>query len=200
VLPCAPIIDSLETLQQVEACPTAALLALAHHAHELGLTWCLEPGLRDMGLGFELPTNPPPPPLPNKDTRDAYDTPNSYESENFVLRWGYGISDQTALATLEVFEATWDVLVDSSDYPAPWGSDSTKFNVYVGDTGGGTPTSYGYAGYYWTDPDGWPMVVLGENARVEAGSSIADVIGWRDSSIEGTVHRAIIWCEGEVIL
>ena len=45
-----------------------------------------------------------------------------------------------------------------------------------------------------------PMVVLGEDARVEPGSTITDVIGWRECSIEGSAHHGIVWSEGSVTL
>ena len=118
------------------------------------------PQLEARGLSV-LTTRPPvPPPAPDKATRDALGVPNSLESENFVVRWGSGVTNSQALAVLDAFEAGWKTEVEDMGYPGPWGSDSTKFNVEVAETGGNTPQSYNAAGYFWEDPDGWPMVVL----------------------------------------
>ena len=107
-------------------------------------------------------------PLPSmmndeKVTRDAFGgMPNSQSSENFVIKWGnggsYTASDiQAVLASLE---DAWQAYIVEEGYPIPYGSEQFLFNVYIGNTGSGTPDSYGAAGYYTTDSDWYPMIVL----------------------------------------
>lgn len=109
-----------------------------------------------------LPGTPnPPPPLPGgKAVRDGYGAPNAVESENFVVRWGQGFDADDAQQILDDFEHAWSIEVTEMEHPEPLYADVYKFNVYIGDTGGGTPSSYGAAGYYYTDREGYPMIVL----------------------------------------
>ena len=109
-----------------------------------------------------LPPSPPtPPPLPDvKLLRDAYGVPNAVESENFVVRWGQGFDEGDAQDILDSFEYAWEREITDMGHPAPLYSDIYKFNVYIGDSGGGTPSSYGAAGYYYDDREGYPMIVL----------------------------------------
>lgn len=165
MLPCAPVVDALQHLDEVETCATAHLLAVAHEAHRSGLAHCLEPALAAHSLGLDHPEAlPPSPPGSGKQVRDSFGVPESLESDNFVVRWGNYVEEDEAQAVLDVFEATWTALVVDDDYPGPWGTDSYKFNVYIGDSGGNTPSSLGYGGYYWVDGDGWPMVVMSRDA------------------------------------
>ena len=103
----------------------------------------------------------PPPPPDEKASRDAYGVPYQLESDNFVLRWGGGVTEASAQTVLDAFEHSWDVEVDQMAHPPPQGSDRYRFNVYVGNSGGGTPQiPDGTAGYFYTDAVGWPMIVL----------------------------------------
>ena len=107
-----------------------------------------------------------PPSLPAKSERDAWgEWPNSSFSENFVLKWGpESLSSNTTSVVLDAFESGWDRFVDDMDFEAPVGSDQFRFNVYVAETGQGSLSSYGAAGYFSYDGDGWPMIVLAKNA------------------------------------
>ena len=119
----------------------------------------------------------PPPSLPAKGERDAWGAwPNSSYSENFVLKWGpETLSRATTDTVLDAFEASWKRFVDDMDYTAPVGSDQFRFNVYVAETGEGSMSSYGAAGYFSYDADGWPMIVLAKNALFaeDAGAGTA---------------------------
>ncbi|MCP4810357.1 MAG: hypothetical protein GY884_33890, partial [Proteobacteria bacterium] len=84
----------------------------------------------------------------------------SAESDNFVVRWGSDVSDDQAAEILAGFEISWATLVTDGGYPEPFTADIWKFNVYVGDTGPGLPSSEGAGGYYWYDAEGWPLIVL----------------------------------------
>lgn len=100
---------------------------------------------------------------PEKGTRDMYAAPYEQQSDNFVLRWGQNESftDEERSGLLNAMELAWQVEIEEMGHPAPYGSDAFKFNVYIGGTGGGLPPDIsGVAGYYKTDGDGWPMIVM----------------------------------------
>ncbi len=105
----------------------------------------------------------PPPPDGEKALRDAFGVvDNELLTENFVFRWGTSGSVRTAdverLAA--AFEAAWTEEISVQGHPLPTGADTYRFNVYIGDSGGGTPSGSGAAGYFWYDEEGWPMVVV----------------------------------------
>ena len=103
--------------------------------------------------------------LPNEEhlERDVYNAPNVARSEHFALRWGdsveLSLSQEEIL--LEALELSWAVQIEEQGYPPPSGTDQYLFNVYLGDSGASLPSSMGASGYYTTDLEGWPMVVLG---------------------------------------
>ncbi|MEC7987011.1 MAG: DUF6055 domain-containing protein [Myxococcota bacterium] len=115
---------------------------------------------------------PVPPPSSEKLSRDVYQLPNVLFSENFALHWGseLSFSESEATIVLEEFERSWTYEVQEMQYPAPLGSDGHYFNVYLGDSGNGAPSSYGNAGYYTVDDDGWPMIVIDYQSIVTADS------------------------------
>ena len=143
-------------------------VALAHGAERPpGITppvRCGTPAFIDLEV-------PEPAPVPRADrlesgkaTRDAYRvTANVYETDNFVFRWGSGGGVTTAEVErlAEAFEDSWLEQVDLQGHPVPYGADDFLFNVYIGGSGGGTPSDGGAAGYFSSDPEGWPMVVVG---------------------------------------
>ena len=95
--------------------------------------------------------------------RDSYGAPNVAFSDHFALHWGGDVSIENSLLDdiLESLERSWQYQIETLSFPAPVGTEQYYFNVYLGDTGSGTPPDYGVSGYYYTDPDGFPMVVLG---------------------------------------
>lgn len=142
---------------------SAALGALRAQSIALGLERCAQQALRARNLpaGVRPAEHPlPPPPDGIKTTRDIYDVPNARESENFVLRWGSSVRPADAELMLDAFEVSWQVEVGEMGYPAPLYSDSIKFNVYIGDTGNGAPSSLGAAGYFSFDEAGYPLIVM----------------------------------------
>ncbi len=116
------------------------------------------------GLGPRIPTRQGlrDAPAGDKQVRDAYGEFNTLETTNFAVKWGLGgtFSEADVLAAAQALEAAWAHQVEAEGYPHPIGADTWKFNVYVGDSGGGTPSAMGNAGYYWYDDDGHPMIVL----------------------------------------
>ena len=108
-----------------------------------------------------------------KQTRDSYgEFPNAYESDNFIIKWGINdrrIDDFAVQRFSDALEASWDVFIDEWGYDMPASADAYKFNVYIGNTGSGTPDDLGAGGYYWTDDDGLPMVVVNQDSLNDPG-------------------------------
>lgn len=122
-----------------------------------------------------------------KVTRDAFGVAYSTESDNFIVRWGPTGTVPTAAvgALLVALERSWQVEVLDLNHPAPETTESTKMNVYIGDTGGGAPSAYGAAGYYTPDEDGYPMIVLsrdslnaGESGHLTAAHELYHAVQW----------------------
>ena len=115
---------------------------------------------------------PPPPPSDQNLEVDHYNVPNAALSENFALRWGSDISidEEYAQQLLAELERTWELEIVELQFPPPLHSDNYLFNIYVGDSGSGTPSSYGLAGYYTADEEGWPMIVINLPALIDSQS------------------------------
>jgi hypothetical protein len=96
------------------------------------------------------------------EVRDAYGTPNELLSDHFAAHWGDlgGVDPSDVEPLLDAFELAWAVEIDQMGHPAPATTEAYRFNVYVGDTGDGAPDGLGAGGYYYVDPDGFPMVVI----------------------------------------
>ncbi len=119
-------------------------------------------------MGLDHPEPIPEPlterPKSGKLVRDAYGiTANELFTDNFVFRWGSsgGVTEREIERLADAFEDAWLEEVDIQGHPAPYGTDDYYFNIYIGSSGGGTPTDGGAAGYFTSDPSGWPMVVVG---------------------------------------
>ena len=83
------------------------------------------------------------PPNSNKGQRDSVcGNCNTLSSDNFIVRWGNGISQSQAQNILDSFEYAWDIEINQLGYEMPTSADTYLFNVYVGDTGGGAPQGY----------------------------------------------------------
>jgi MYXO-CTERM domain-containing protein len=97
--------------------------------------------------------------------RDPFGVPNELASTHFVMRWGTqgNISQGDAQDLLDAFETAWSVEVVDMDHPAPAGTDEFLFNVYIGDTGSGAPSAYGAGGYFYTDSQGYPYIVVSKD-------------------------------------
>jgi hypothetical protein len=101
---------------------------------------------------------------PDRDAWGLY--PNHRVSEHFIAKWGNtgGVTDEEVGAFLDALERAWSVEVGDMGHPAPDGTGEWLFNVYVGDTGDGTPSALGAGGYYNRDPEGFPMIVVGRDS------------------------------------
>lgn len=108
------------------------------------------------------------PPSSNKSQRDSVcPSCNSLASENFIVRWGSGISQSQAQDILDSFEYSWNIEVNQLDYDAPSTTDTYLFNVYIGDSGSSTPGGYGAAGYFTGDNQGYPMIVIAKQTVLD---------------------------------
>ena len=136
----------------------------AAHARALP---CGTPALLSKTLASTPTPYPVPPPSPVKDSREAHGAcAGSEASENFILKWGSEAPPSRAEidAILEAFERSWDTELNVMDHAHPWGTDTHLFNVYFGDSGDCAPSAFGMGGYYTTDSEGWPMIVLSNGA------------------------------------
>ena len=97
-----------------------------------------------------------------KEARNPWLVPFQELTENFAIRYGGGWTpNEAGLATLaEALEDAWSIEMGTTAHPAPWSTDTTLLNVYIGDTGGGTPGSFGAGGYFSQDDDGYPILVI----------------------------------------
>ncbi len=170
---CPGLESSLAAIDASSHCLTMPLRRAWRRAEQLEQTGCLGRALAARGLPHWAPPGglaalpAPPAPLPDKQLRDSFGVPNLRESEDFALRWGSGGSgfdsgDVDEL--LEAFDGAWDYELDTMELPAPYGTETYKFNVYIGDTGSGAPSSYGNSGYYYVDSQGYPYIVVAASA------------------------------------
>lgn len=174
-------------------CPELLAVWLAHPSlglldarAELGDA-CVDERLAELGVfttGVLVDDVALPPPLPEKALRDVYDVPEWLASDNFVLRWGAGIDEAHAQATLDDLEMAWDVEIERLGYPEPSGTPTYLLNVYVGSTDGNTPSDLGAAGYYTLDDAGHPMLVL-------SAETVADVEGNRATTSAHEFFHAV---------
>lgn len=112
-----------------------------------------------------------------KQLRDTFGMPNHATSEHFVLRWGDALTvgDDDVADVLRALEEAWAAQVVTMGFPPPAGSDTYRFNVYIGDSHPSGPPSYGSPGYFSHDPQGWPMNVLGPSL-VREGGGLLDAV------------------------
>ncbi len=151
----------------------------------------------------------------DKIERDSFGVfPNEVRSDNFVIKWGDGrvISPTQSQRLLDAFEQGWQTEVVVMGHPQPIGTDSDLFNVYIGDTGSGTPSSHGSGGYFSLDDEGWPMIVLnpdiladGYGAETTAVHEFYHSIQYSTGSFAGYDEygawfweATATWMEGEV--
>jgi MYXO-CTERM domain-containing protein len=123
--------------------------------------------------------------------RDPFGVPNELTSTHFVMRWGNtgGISQNDAQDLLDAFETAWSVEVVDMDHPAPVGTDSYLFNVYIGDTGSGAPSAYGAGGYFYTDWDGYPYIVVSKDVLFDTDYSAGVAYHEFYHAIQGGTNR-----------
>ena len=145
-------------------CLTPGLLQAQQMAHQRGQTHCLQPVLNQHGLTL----NTPAPATTSTDMgglelNQQYDDLVAITSEHFAVWWdpGGGLADMaTAKLVAAAMEQAWSSEIETLGYPQPATTDTTYFNVYIGDSGDSAPSSQGAAGYFWTDGDGYPYIVL----------------------------------------
>jgi MYXO-CTERM domain-containing protein len=128
------------------------------------------------------PVVAPLPPGADKLVRDAWASkyPNELLTTNFAIKWGDGAGDiEGAVQDLAAdFETTWTTEVTELGHPLPAGAATYRFNVYIGDSGGDTPDSYGATAYTNIDPDGYPYIVIAPSS-----------LGWDEFAETLTAHE-----------
>jgi MYXO-CTERM domain-containing protein len=167
---CPSVERYLDVLDRGGRCLTMPLLGAWADAERAGETACLSEALEARDLPHWAPTAPAlPTGLPvaaSKSTRSAYSIPNSLQSDNIVIWWGTsgGVRTSDIEDLIEAFEEGWTYHTEMLGLPVPEGCDFYKLNVYIGDSGSGTPSSYGAGGYSTTDRDGYPMIVIARDS------------------------------------
>jgi hypothetical protein len=171
--PCVEAADRLVALVDTGApCATTALWGALH---ELRTAHCDPAPLTALGLAIPDPDQRQlrAARRDEKLVRDAFGTFNVYETANFAIKWGnytgFSLADVESLG--DAFEASWSKEIEDYAFPAPYGTETYKFNVYVGDSGAGAPSSLGSAGYYWHDDDNWPMIVVAASGLPDHGAA-----------------------------
>lgn len=151
---------------------------------------CATPRMWEPVVEPRVPLRPPPPDGERAE-RDAYVVPNSARSEHFVVRWGTTDPPSREMVNrlLDAFEDAWEVYIVGLDHSAPYGTDAYRFNVYVGDTGSGAPPGYGAAGYYSTDPEGWPMVSVSRATLDNPGYADITAVHEFYHAVQGSTRR-----------
>ena len=97
---------------------------------------------------------------------------------HFSIRWGANAvyNQDLILEVGEVLEEIWTAEVETLGYPAPRGTDAYRLNVYVGDTGGGTPSAGFSIAYVTVDGEGYPYMVLSPYVLEAAGWGDFDTV------------------------
>ncbi len=109
-----------------------------------------------------LPVHPPYGGIQRRELRDPFEVPHHALSEHFAVHWGEGgwVTETEVDQLLDALEHAWHVQIDQLGHPEPATSHQYYLNVYIGDSGDGAPASDGADGYYRSDADGFPMMVM----------------------------------------
>ena len=131
----------------------------------------------------------PPPNGPSE--RDAFGVPGVERSEHFAVRYGLETwtDPEARFRLLAALEAAWTVQIEQMGHTPPLGTPDVRFNVYLGDTGNGAPPGYGTGGYYTSDPEGWPMIVV--SAATLENPGFADITASHEfyHAVQGATER-----------
>jgi hypothetical protein len=141
----------------------------------------------------------PPPPADGEKAEREVDFPleNSLSSENFVVKWGNENLNQYDLdRLLDTFEVAWDSITTGMGYPAPVGSDTHLVNIYIGDSGDGSPDMLGAAGYQTLDSEGWPMIVISKGVLSGNGGDTSTAVHEFFHAVQHAVGNYGYWGEG----
>lgn len=126
-----------------------------------------------------------------KQTREAYGGLTAHTSDNFAVWVGSAnpFDDATINALLDAFEHSWDVQIGELGHPAPSTTETFRFNVYISNTGPNTPDAYGSAGYYWTDFEGYPLIVIGRDSMSDDEYAASTAAHEFYHAVQGSLDR-----------
>ena len=106
---------------------------------------------------------------------DSHTLPNYRETQNFNIEWGNDLISPDNDVNLypdvidrwaEYLEASWAETIDVMGYTSPKGSGTYLVDVYIANTGNGSPSlSYGWYGYTstYSSPSEVPFMVFNNN-------------------------------------
>lgn len=95
--------------------------------------------------------------------RDTFGTfPNIHLSDRVAIKWGddLDVDPDDVERIAEAFEESWSLFVDERGMAPPVGSDAFFLNVYIGNSGAPAPSIGTALGYFTTDSEDAPMIVL----------------------------------------
>jgi MYXO-CTERM domain-containing protein len=216
---CPGLEAELEALDGGQRCLTMPLRHAWSRAGELGVEACLGEELAARGLPAFAPpavstariVTPPAPPA-EKQISDSYDLPNMEESVNFVAWWGTDASVQRndVEDLLDAFEDGWDYEVEGMGLPGPEGSETTKINIYIGDSGSGAPSSHGAAGYFTYDSQGRVLICVAASSLYDPHWAAATAVHELFHAVQAATgtfadydyrwiwEATAVWIEGQV--
>lgn len=215
---CGDLVREAEAVSG-QPCLTVPLLGLQERADGLGCRAEVQAVLQGRGLQLpgarRVPVAPPPAPPDDKEVRDYWqeDYPHVRSSEHFVVKWGddTSVDESDVQVLLDAFEHAWEVEVGEWGWDPPLFTDQYLFNVYIGDSGDGTPSSAGAAGYFTRDPAGYPFIVIAESTATFTESSpltasheffhaLQDATGTYNSSCQSVWiwEATAVWSEEEL--
>jgi len=159
---------------------------------------CITPQLmRDLGDLPAIVAYPPPPDGEKAEREADYPLPNSATSDNFIVKWGDENQKSSDIdRLLDTFEIAWDSITNDMGYPIPLGSDTHLVNVYIGDSGEGSPPMLGAAGYQTVDSEGWPMIVISKGVLSGGGGDLSTAVHEFFHAVQHAVGNYGYWGDG----
>ena len=125
-----------------------------------------------------------------KAMRDAFGLENHMQTANFAVHWASQTPAQHVLDDLAAaFETAWAEQIGRMEHDAPLGTDTYLFNVYIGDSGEGSPDGFGAGGYYYVDSEGQPMIVIAWDSLFYAQSLSSTAYHEFYHAIQGRADR-----------
>ena len=156
--------------------------------------------------------------MSDRDIRDAFgDFPNVKETNHFAIKWGQfdDFSNKDIEVLADALEKSWEHEVETLNYPPPFGADTFKTNVYIGNTHEDIPDiSNASKAYTQVDDQGYAYLVfspryLGQHDELQATAAheLFHAIQWHanadyefgpTSAASWYWEATAVWMESEV--